>query len=182
MNNILTAFLAIIIFIGIIAIIYIFFYNSLQEGKIRINESESIIDELLRKKYDLLNLIKDVIIDEVKISDKVFNEYKKIKEMNISSFDFERKLTEYNNLINKIKNDYDTLNNDTRFNNYYEEIYQINEKLEASKSFYNKYTSILNKSIKRFPSNIIAFIHHIKVQPFFDGKDMFDDDIKDFKL
>jgi len=182
MNSVFTVLLTIIILVGIIGIIYIIIYNNLQSNKIKINESESIIDELLRKKYDTLNLIKDVIIDETKLPEKTFDKFKKIKDMNISSFDFERKLTDYNALINKIKNDYDILDNDTRFSNYYEEIYNINEKLEAAKSFYNKYTSVLNKAIKKFPSNIIAFIHHMKVQPFFDGKDMFDDDIKDFKL
>ena len=182
MNSVLTILLTIIALIGIIGIVYIIIYNNIQSNKIKINEAEGIIDELLRKKYDTLNLIKDVILDETKLPSKTFDEYKKIKELNISSFDFERKLTDYNTLINKIKNDYDILDNDTRFSNYYSEIYEINEKLEASKSFYNKYTTNLNKIIRKFPSNIVAFIHHIKTQAFFDGKDMFDEDIKDFKL
>ena len=182
MNPLFTVLLTIVALTGLIGIVYIVIYNNLQTNKIKINEAESIIDELLRKKYDLLNLIRDVIIDETKVSDKAFEEYKKIKDMNISSFDFERKLTEYNTLINKIKNDYDVLDDDTRFKNYYDDIYVINEKLEAAKSFYNKYTSVINNIIRKFPSNLIAYIHHIKVQAFFDGKDMFDDDIKDFKL
>lgn len=182
MDTAVTIFLTLVVFIGILGIVYIIFYNNLQNYKIKINESEGIIDELLRKKYDSLNLIRDVILDETKLPEKTFDDFKKLKEINISSFDFERKLTEYNALINKIRNDYDSLDDDTRFNNYYNDIYKINEKLEAAKSFYNKYTSLLNKMIKSFPSNIIAFIHHIKVQAFFDGKDMFDDDIKDFKL
>ncbi len=182
MGPVVTAILIVIAIFGIIGIVYMLIFNNLQVYRIKINESESIIDELLRKKYDSLVLIKDVIIDETDLPDKTFEEFKKIKEQNISSFDFERKLAEFNALISKIKNDYDVLDNDPRFKNYYDEIYGINEKLEAAKSFYNKYTNILNKTIKQFPSNIIAFIHHIKVQPFFDGKDMFDDDIKDFKL
>lgn len=182
MNTAVTVFLTLVIFIGIIGIVYIIFYNNIQNYKIKINESEGIIDELLRKKYDLLNLTKDVILDETGLPEKTFDEYKKLKDINISSFDFERKLTEYNALINKIKNDYDSLDDDPRFKNYYSDIYNCNEKLEAAKSFYNKYTTLLNRMIKSFPSNIIAFIHHVKVQAFFDGKDMFDEDIKDFKL
>ena len=182
MNSFLIALLTIVILIGVLGIIYIIFYNNLQAYKIKINESEGIIDELLRKKYDTLNLLRDVIIDETKLPSKTFDEYKKLKELNISSFDLERSLTEYNRLINKIQNDYEELSKDTRFNNYYSDIYKVNEKLEAAKSFYNKYTSLLNKLVKSFPSNIIAHIHHMKVQAFFDGKDMFDEDIKDFKL
>ena len=182
MNPIFTVLLTIVAFIGILTIIYIIIFNNLQNNKIKINEAESIIDDLLRKKYDLLNLIKDIIVDEAELPDKTFEEYKKLKDINISSFDFERELTSYNNLINKIKIDYDILAKDNRFKKYYDDIYDINEKLEAAKSFYNKYTGILNRIIRKFPSNIVAFIHHIKVQAFFDGKDMFDDDIKDFKL
>lgn len=182
MDGIMTILLTIVILVGVVTIIYIVNFNNLQAYKIKINEAESIIDDLLRKKYDNLLLIKDVIVEETDVDAKVFDELKKIKTMNISSFDFERKLTEINNLIDKIKSDYENLNSDVRFNNYYTEIYECNEKLEATKSFYNKYTNLLNKTIKKFPSNIIAFIHHIKVQTFFDGKDMFDDDINDFKL
>lgn len=182
MNGIMTVLLTIIIFCGVMALIYIINYNNLQAYKIKINEAESIIDELLRKKYDTLMLIKDVIIEETDVDKKIFSEMDKVKDMNISSFDFERKLAEFNGLIEKIKADYDKLNEDVRFSNYAEEIYVFNEKLEATKSFYNKYTNLLNQSIKKFPSNVIAFIHHMEVQPFFDGKDMFDDDINDFKL
>ena len=182
MNSVFTILLTIVILGSLGGIVYIITYNNLQSNKIKINESESIIDDLLRKKYDTLNLIKDVIIDETKLPDKTFNEYKKLKEINISSFDFERKLTEYNSLINKIKNDYDILDNDTRFINYYNDIYDINEKLEAAKSFYNKYTSKLNGLIKKFPSNMIAKIHNIESRLYFDNKNMQDDDILDFKL
>ena len=182
MDSIITILLTIIIFVGIVTMIYVIYYNNLQAYKIKINEAESIIDEHLRKKYDTLDLLIDIITDETDATDKAFNEFKNLKNVNISSFDFERKLAEINALIDKIKLDYDELDRNESFTNYYEDLYRINEKLEATKSFYNKYTSLLNKTIKKFPSNIIAFIHHIKVQTFFDGKDMFDDDIKDFKL
>ena len=182
MNSVVTALLTIIIFVGIVAIIYILFYNNLQAFKIKINEAESIIDEHLRKKYDSLKVIVDLILEETSIKDKLFDEFLKIKNINMSSFDLDRKLTELNILVDKIKIDNDKLEENEVFSSKCEEIYEINEKLEATKSFYNKYTTLLNKSVRKFPSNIIAFVHHIRVQSFFDGKDMFDDDIKDFKL
>lgn len=182
MKSLGTMLLGILIFVGILTIIYIIYYNNIQAYKIKINEAESMIDELLRKKFDLLNLIKEVIFDETKVPKKAFDEFKKIKDLNISSFDFERKLTDYNILIDKIKDDYEKLVSDSRFSNYYEDIYELNEKLEASKAFYNKYTTMLNKLIKKFPSNVIAHFHHINARAFFDGKDMFDDDINDFKI
>ena len=35
------------------------------------------------------------------------------------------------------------------------------EKLQAAKSYYNKYTSELNDSIRTFPSNIVSRLHRI---------------------
>lgn len=182
MDNLITIFLTITLFIGILGLIYALLYNNLQASKIKINEAESIIDELLRKKFDLLEVIKSIIIDNTDINDKNFEQFNNLKTVNISSYDFERKLTEYNILINQMKDDYSKLEELDAFNNNYEDIFKLNERLEATKTFYNRYTSILNKAIKKFPSNIIAKIHHLDPQTFFDGKDMFDDNKEDFKI
>ena len=58
----------------------------------------------------------------------------------------------------------------------------INEKLTACISYYNKQMNLLNGYIRKFPNNIIAKLHNVKSKPFFDGKDMTDNDIEDFKL
>lgn len=167
---------------GVISIVYIIFYNNLQAYVLKINEAEGVIDDLLRKKYDNIMMIKDIVLEETDLPEKSFDEFIKFKKQNISSFDFERKLTEFNNFITKVSSDYDSLMGNVRFNNYYSELTEINQKLEAAKSFYNKYTNMLNSCTKKFPSNVIAFTHGIRARAFFDGKDMFDEDIKDFKL
>lgn len=180
--NIVSLILLLIIIGGICGIVYIIVYNNLQAYTLKINEAEGLIDELLRKKYDDILMMKDIIIEETDVPEKSFDEVVKLKKQNLSSFDLERKLSEYNNLIIKINDDYDNLLGNIRFNNYFNELNEINQKLEAAKSFYNKYTSILNKYTKKFPSNVIAYSHNIKTRAFFDGKDMFDEDLKDFKL
>ena len=47
---------------------------------------------------------------------------------------------------------------------------------------YNDIVTDYNKKVKKFPSDIIAKISKFKVRPYFDGKNMFDENIKDFKL
>lgn len=182
MNEIITSILTIIVFLGVIGLFYILAYNNLQAYKIKINEAESIIDELLRQKYDRLLSLKKIITDKIDVDNKIFIELINLKEQNISSFEFERKLSDFNNMINQIKIDYPKLEANKAFNEAYEEIYHINEKLTAAKAFYNKYTSYLNKLIKKFPSNFIAKMHHINTQTYFDGKDLYDEDTEDFKL
>lgn len=182
MNDVLTIFLTLIVLVGVILVFYIILYNNLQAYKIKINEAESVIDNLLRKKYDNLMIIKKNTLDKTDVDKKSFDELVSLKKQNISSFDFERKLTIINKLIEQILLDYPKLGDDENFNLTYEEIYKLNERLEATKSFYNRYTSLLNKLIKKFPSNILAKIHHIEPHTYFDGKDLFDENKEDFKL
>ena len=137
--NIVSLILLLIIIGGICGIVYIIVYNNLQAYTLKINEAEALIDELLRKKYDNILMMKDIIIEETDVPEKSFDEVVKLKKQNLSSFDLERKLNEYNNLIIKINGDYDNLLGNIRFNNYFNELNEINQKLEAAKSFYNKY-------------------------------------------
>ena len=63
--------------------------------------------------------------------------------------------------------------------------FEMQRKLTEAESLlenYNTTTSILNNYIRKFPNNIIAKFHRIKIKVFFDGKDMTDNDIFDFKL
>ncbi len=182
MNEVLTIFLTIITLVVVLIVIYIILYNNLQAFQIKINEAESVIDDLLRKKYDNLMALKKIVIEKTDIDKKSFDDLTDLKDENISSFDFERKLTVNNKLVEQILLDHPKLEEDENFNREYEEIFKLNERLEATKNFYNRYTSLLNKLVKKFPSNILAKIHHIEPQPYFDGKDLYDNNKEDFKL
>ena len=171
-----------IIAIGTIIIKYIFNFNKIQSMNIKINESENIIDNKIRKKYDLITRSSSIISKLLKKEISYFKELEKLKKEDISNFDMDRKITEGENIIYKVKNDYKSLDENEEFTEIINKLKDCNEKLEAAKSFYNKYTTEINLLIKKFPTNIIAKIHKIKVRNYFDGKNMFDDEIKDFKL
>jgi hypothetical protein len=54
-------------------------------------------------------------------------------------------------------------------------------RINAAKDFYNKNNTKLIALIKAFPSNIVALIHKINIQPYYDAKEIFneiDDGIK----
>jgi len=182
MKLILIIILIAIIIIGYIIIQYIFNYNKLQSLNIKLNESESIIDDELRNKYDLIMKSSSIINKILKKEVTYFKELEELKKKNISNFDIDRKVTEGENLIHKVKNDYRSLNDNEEYISIINDLKESDEILEAAKSFYNKYTSEINLIVKSFPTNIIAKIHKIKVRNYFDGKNMFDEEIKDFKL
>lgn len=182
MNLIFIIILVAIIIIGFITINYIFNYNKLQEMNIKINEAENIIDNELRNKYDLIMRSSSIINKLLKKEVTYFKELEELKNKNISNFEMDRTITEGENLILKVKNDYASLNDNDVYNDLLNSLKNCDEMLLAAKSFYNKYTTEINLIIKKFPSNIIAKIHRIKTRNYFDGKNMFDDEIKDFKL
>ena len=176
------AILIIIILIALLAIGYIYYYNRLQDLKINIDEAEFIIDESLREKYDTLVNTSSIIKEIIKDKKTSFKDLQEIKNEEISSFDLDRRLNEYQNLLNTLKDDYSDLNKDKDFQNNLNTIKQIDEKITAAKGFYNDYITKQNDLIRKFPSNIIAKFHNIKIKNYFDGKDLNDDNENDFKL
>ena len=182
MKIILLIILIAIIIIGYIIIQYIFKYNKLQSLNIKINEAESIIDEELRNKYDLIIRSSKTINKLLKKEVTYFKELEELKTKNISNFEIDRKITEGENLIQQVKNDYKSLNENEEYMEIINSLKNCDEILEAAKSYYNKNTTEINLIIKTFPTNLIAKIHKIKLRNYFDGKNMFDEEIKDFKL
>lgn len=173
--------LIIIIILSLGGIYYITAFNRLNDLKTKVNEAESIIDENLRIKYDTLIRISNSLKKHMKNDKNYFKEYEKLKNMNITNFDMDRKLSEGFTLILKMQDDLD-LTKDEELNKEIEKIKRLDEKLTATKNYYNKNTSLENAIIRRFPTNIIAKIHHFKIKLFFDGKDMDDEIIDDFKM
>lgn len=179
--ELLYSFLFIIIIIGAIGILYVYQYNKLQHSKTKIDQAEVLIDDALRNRYDILINIDKLFIKEID-KKSFFKDLDTLKDTNISNFDLDRKLVEYFNLISQIRSDHKEIAENTDLKSLLSQDKKVVEKLTAAKSYYNKYTSELNDLIRAFPSNIIARIHGINIKSFFDGKNLEDDIVDDFKL
>lgn len=177
----LSIILIIIIILASSGIYYVVYFNKLNDLKTKIMEAESIIDENLRIKYETLIRISNSLKKHLKSDKNYFKEYEKLRDINISNFDMDRKLNEGFTLILKMIDDLN-LNNDEDLNKEIENIRRLDEKLTATKNYYNKNTSLENAIIRKFPTNFIARIHNFKLKLFFDGKDMEDEIIDDFKV
>ena len=176
----LSIFLIILIIVCLIGIYYVINFNKLNDLKTKIHEAEVIIDEALRTKYDTLIRVSNHIRTHMDNNKNYFREYEKLKDANISNFDMDRRLNEGYTLLLKMIDDL-KLNGDKEINQELEQIKRLDEKLTAAKNYYNKNTSEENAIVRKFPTNIIAKIHGFKVKLFFDGKDMDDEIIDDFK-
>ena len=173
--------LYIIIIVTIILLIYTHIYNNIKTQILKINSVESEIDESLRTKYDLLiKIISE--IKQVDKDDKKFADVEKIKDEDLSSFEFERKLTDIESQIYTIRNDNTKLIKNNTFNDLWYEINSLNSKIKAEEKYYNENTTIYNSLVTKFPSKIVAIILKLKEKRYFDGKNMYDKNIKDFKI
>lgn len=170
----------IVAIIAILLLWIIITYNSYQSFIIRINEVETKIDSILRKKFDLVSKCIEVI--ETYTGKEEFEDIDNLKNEKISNFDLDRKLTEAIIKFENYKDKYEELEKNEVFLKTNNQINETNTDLEACKNYYNDIVTNYNKKVKKFPSDIIAKLSKFKTRPYFDGKDMFDDNTKDFKL
>ena len=178
--HIIIIFIIIILFI--IGYTYLTTYNKYQDYIIKINEVESKIDDCLRDKFDIILKLNNNIKEKIKTKTVLVDDITSLKEENISSFDMDRKLIEAMNKVNFVKDNYDVLDKDEEVIKLLYNIEDLDESLKACKKYYNEIITEYNKLIKKIPYNIVGKILKYEEKTFFDGKDMSDDDINDFKI
>lgn len=176
--------LMILIVICIILIWYVNVYNKFQEYIIRINEVESNIDTILRKRFDLLNKSIGIIkSSNEELNDKdVLKEINELRSKKLSNFELDRLLYESINEFHLYKDTIPELKNNESFMKIDLGINESEIEITALRKYYNDIITEYNKSVKVFPNMIVSKICHYKNKPYFDGKDMTDNIVNDFKL
>ncbi len=174
--------LIILVVVFSILIITYSIYNKFQDYIIKINEVEGKIDETLRNKYDSILKVNNIIKEKIKTNKDALEDLESIKEDELSSFEMYRKLIDSFNKIDFIKKQYKVLNTSEDVNKIFYEINDMDESLSAYIKYYNENIVGYNTFIRKFPYNIIGVILKYEEKMFFDGKDLNDDNIKDFKL
>lgn len=181
METIIIILLTIIIIAAIVAMSYFILYNKIEFSKIRIEQAEAVILEELKNRYDLIIKCKQAVEKNTKMDLTLFSDLEKIKKTNVTSYDLERKINDAVNTIYLIKNDYPKIEEKKEFREVIRKLNESDTKINAAKSFYNKHNKELKDLIKSFPSSVIALIHGIKVKPFYEAIEIFnesDDGIK----
>lgn len=179
---------ALIIFVCIFFVVCIIFiwsintYNKFQNYIIRINEAETNIDGVLRNRFDLLNKSIDIIKAHIQTDEEVLNKIVKLRSRKLSNFELDRALYEGINEFNSYKEKYPELKQSEVFSRIDISLSESEAEIIAFRKYYNDIITSYNKIVKSFPSNIIALFFKFKSKLYFDGKDMNDDDTKDFKL
>lgn len=181
MGVIITILLMLIIFCFIL-ILLATTYNKFQVLIIRINEAETNIDAVLRKRFDLLNKSIDVIKANTNSEDDVLGSIEALKSKKLSNFELDRRLYDGIKEFGKYKELFPKLKNNESFVKIDVELSESEAEIVAFRKYYNDIITDYNKMVKSFPSNIVALAFSFKSKRYFDGKNQDDDDIYDFKL
>ena len=178
----LYALLVIILIGSAVGLVYVVCFNKIHENDLRIKEAESIIDEALRNKFDLMMRL-DLFFQKFFKKDKpYFKELNEMKDKDFTSFTFDRKIEEAYLIALKLVNDNENVLKEKDYIDINNEIKKTDERLSAAKSFYNKYTTNFNALVKSFPASIVAMVLHLEEKRYFDGKNLNDEIYEDFKL
>lgn len=170
------------IIIGVILIGYVYIYNTFQTYIIRINEAEAFIDTTLRKRFDLLNKSIEIIKIYVKPKEEVLGIIVKLRSKKLTNFELDRQLYDAINEFNGYKESIEGLRNNEAFLKIELGLFESESEIVAARKYYNDIITDYNKMIRTFPSNLVATLSKYKQKTYFDGKDMNDDIINDFKL
>lgn len=174
--------ISLFIIICFIFIYLITIYNKYQNYIIRINEAEANIDSTLRKRFDFLNKSIGIIKANAAVEDNVLEIIVKLRSKKLSNFDLDRQLYDAINEFNKIKEEHPELKNSETFIKIDLGLAESEAEIVASRKYYNDIITDYNHLVRAFPSNIVARVCKYKQKLYFDGKDMSDDIINDFKL
>ncbi len=157
-------------------------YNNFQDFIIKINEAEANIDSILRKRFDLLNKSISVLKPHIEKKENLFKDLHDLKKEKLSNFDLDRKLYDAINELNLYKEKYPEIKSIEGLIKIEAGINNSEIEIVSSRKYYNDTITDYNKTVKSFPSNIIAFFYKYKHRNFYDDKDMTDEIKNDFKL
>lgn len=172
----------IILILFFIIYTFIYAYNKFQDFIIKINEVESKIDECLRNKFDIIIKLNSIIKEKIKTNKALVDDINELKDVQISSFEMDRKLNEAMSKVNFVKEKYEVFEGDEDTIRLIYEIEDIDESLLAFKKYYNECITEYNVLIKKIPYLFIGKYFKYSEKKYFDGKDMNDENIDDFKI
>ncbi len=169
--------LTIWIFIGIVAVIAIYgiaVYNSLVSLRQKVSEAWSDIDVQLKRRYDLIPNIVETVKGYATHESTVFEDVTKARSQAISATGLQEQAEAENMLSGTLKSlfavseNYPELKANENFLELQRELSDTENKIQASRRFYNGVVMSLNTKIESFPDSVIASIGKFEKKEYFE--------------
>lgn len=168
------AVIAILIIIGLLALMVIGIYNSLVVLRNRCNNAWAQVDVQLRRRYDLIPNLVETVKGYAKHEREVFEKVTEARAKAISAQTVKEQGEAENMLTGALKSlfavveNYPELKANQNFLMLQEELAGTESKIAFARQFYNDMVMKYNMKIQMFPSNIIAGMFGFKEKEYFE--------------
>lgn len=162
----------------VVALIWVVsIYNGFVQLRYRVKEALSDIDVQLKRRYDLIPNVVETVKGYARHESQVFDNVTKARSAAMGAQSLQEKAEKENMLTNTLKTlfavseSYPDLKANANFLELQRELADTENKIQASRRFYNGNVMSLNTAVDTFPSNIIANLFGFKHDEFFDLPD-----------
>ena len=160
-------------FLLALIVVVIFFFNRFFVLRQRVNNSWSQIDINLKRRYDLIPNLVDVVREYAEHEQNVFSDV--VSARNVVSIagslsekaEAEKELTGTLKSLLAVAENYPELKANSNFIKLQEELAETENKIMFSRQFYNDTVQKYNTKIELFPNNFVAKIFNFKKAEYF---------------
>lgn len=165
------------IILGVVALVIIFVwvtYNSLVTLRIRVDEAWSDINVQLKRRLDLIPNLIETVKGYAKHEASVFQNVTEARANVINANGVKETAAAENQFEGVLKSlfavaeSYPDLKANDNFIELQRELVDTEDKIQASRRFYNSGVTSLNTKIQTFPHNVVAAIFKFVNRDFFD--------------
>ncbi len=164
---------AILIILILLVLFVILTYNKLVTLKRQMDNSFSVIDVYLKKRFDLIPNLVEVTKGYANYESDLLNkitEYRTSYAKNRDKESLDKLNDEYNNLMLVVEN-YPELKASEQFLKLQKTLIKVENELQAARRIYNNDTTKYNTKLSVFPCNIIAKLFKFKEGELFELQD-----------
>lgn len=158
-----------IIVIGIIAV-----YNGLVSSRNRVEEAWADIEVQLKRRYDLIPNLVNTVKGYTKQESSVLENVTRFRTMAMGANDPQERAKDENLLSGALKSlfavaeNYPDLKSNQNFLQMQSDLTDTEDKIQASRRFYNGNVRDYNTKVQTFPTNVMANAFGFTKKPFFD--------------
>ena len=171
----MTVLLGLVIVLVVLGLYTISIYNSLVTGKMQTKEAWSTIETQIKRRYDLIpNLIETVksyAKHESKTLENVINARNmamSVKDSSVQKEQYENMLTGTLKSLFALSENYPDLKANQNFMQMQQDLKDTEDKIQATRQFYNTTVMGYNTAIAVFPKNVIAKWFKFEPERFFE--------------
>ncbi len=164
----------VLVVLGVLILAGIFMYNSLVRANVRVDEAWSDITVQLKRRYDLIPNLVSTVKGYAKHEKEVFEKVTAARTSALNAQGVAETAKSENVFQDTLKSlfavaeNYPDLKANQNFQELQGELVDTEDKIQASRRFYNGSARDLNIKIQTFPTSIIASMLGFKKREFFE--------------